>query len=95
MSTILDQRLITIKEAANSIPTRPHFATIWRWIERGCRGHKLQSWLVGGQRYTSLEAIETFLAAINGDSPKSASMTPKNREKAISQVEQELADMGI
>ncbi len=95
MTNILEQELITVTQAAKSIPTRPHIATVWRWIERGCRGHRLQSWLIGGQRYTSLAAIEEFLQRINSDSARSAPMTAKTRERAIAQAERELSDMGV
>ena len=93
MSSVLEQELISLKQACKIIPTRPHVATIWRWVERGCRGHKLESWLVGGQRFTSTAALETFFAKINGKSQTTS--TAKQREKAISQAEKELADLGL
>jgi hypothetical protein len=95
MNAILSQDLLSISEAAKRIPTRPHVATVWRWIEKGCRGHRLESWLVGGQRYTSMVAIETFLHAINSGSAKSVPMTAKTRQKAIEKAEAELVEMGL
>ncbi len=95
MSTILDQELIPLREAASIIPTRPHIATIWRWIERGARGHKLESWLVGGQRFTTRDAIESFLGKINGTSKLSSPSTPKARQRQIDAAEKELEEMGI
>ena len=42
---------------------RPHIATVWRWVQRGCRGVKLETALVGGRRITSREAIHRFVEA--------------------------------
>jgi hypothetical protein len=46
----------------------PHFRTesppvtntLWRWGLTGTRGRKLETILIGGVRYTSLEAIRRF-----------------------------------
>ncbi len=97
MSAIMDQDLISIKQAAKLIPTRPHIATIWRWIEHGCRGHKLQSWLVGGQRFTSRDAIEDFFAKLNPETAQTPipTSTPKKRQREIDRAEKDLAEMGL
>ncbi|MBP7746959.1 MAG: DUF1580 domain-containing protein [Phycisphaerae bacterium] len=44
----------------------PHIATIWRWAIGGLKGGvRLESIKVGGQRFTSREAIRRFLVRIN------------------------------
>ncbi len=44
----------------------PHIATIWRWATAGLKGGiRLESIKVGGQRFTSREAIRRFLVRIN------------------------------
>lgn len=85
--TVFNQQLLTLKEASKRIPSRPHVATLWRWVNIGCRGVRLESWLIGGLRYTSVEAIDRFFAAMNS---KPATQ-PANRSKAIDQAEKELA----
>lgn len=43
----------------------PHVSTVWRWCTKGTRGVKLESWIRGGQRVTTPEAVERFLLALN------------------------------
>ena len=60
---------ITLSQAVDFVPRRPHVATIWRWATKGCRGIKLQTWMSGGTRVTTPAAIEEFLHRLNaGDS---------------------------
>lgn len=91
------ERLLTISAAAKSLPHRPHVATVWRWVQSGCRGTKLETILIGGRRYTSEEALQRFIerttAAANGETIPTR--TAKQREKAIAAAERELAAAGI
>jgi hypothetical protein len=91
------ERLLTISAAAVSLQHRPHVATVWRWVQSGCRGVKLETVLIGGRRYTSKEALERFIerttAAANGD--VIPVRTAKQRQKAIEVAERELAAAGI
>lgn len=95
MSTsILDQNLISIKEASGLLPGRPHVSTIWRWIERGVGGHRLPCFKIGGHRYISRTDLESFIMAISGtNAPKS--VTSKQRVKAIAKADAELAEFGL
>ena len=45
---------------------KPHIATIRRWANRGCRGHRLEVVFLGNRLMTSRQAVARFLAAING-----------------------------
>jgi hypothetical protein len=83
---ILDQNYLSMRDAAKRLPTRPHVSTIIRWAERGCRGHRLKTWLIGGARVTSEEALAEFLAAINGARVE----TPRKRKKEIAAAESAL-----
>jgi hypothetical protein len=91
------EKMIRVGEAANHIPGHPHVATVWRWALRGVRGVKLETVLVGAQRFTSHEAIERFIVATtakaNGES--APVRTPRQRERAIDRAEKELAAEGI
>jgi hypothetical protein len=57
---------------------KPHYSTIWRWMEHGVRGRRLEYVQFGGQRMTSKEAIGRFLgqrgqgAEDAGDRPQAA-----------------------
>ena len=50
---------------------RPNRSTCHRWRTRGCRGCRLSTSLIGGIRFTSIEALERFFAgataAADGD----------------------------
>jgi len=91
------ERLLTISAAATSLQHRPHVATVWRWVQSGVRGVKLETILIGGRRYTSKEALERFIdrttAAANGEVIPVRSA--KQRERAIAAAEAELAAAGI
>ena len=56
------EHLVTLTEASRIIPGSPHFSTLWRWYQRGIRGTRLETVIVGGRRFTSREAIKRFIA---------------------------------
>lgn len=58
-------QLIPVNEAGKYIPNRPSRASVWRWISKGVRGHRLASFVIGSRRYVTPESIAEWLAAIN------------------------------
>jgi len=44
---------------------RPAPTTVWRWLKKGIRGHKLASVRVMGQVFTSREEIRRWLSAVD------------------------------
>ncbi|HWB11540.1 MAG TPA: DUF1580 domain-containing protein [Pirellulales bacterium] len=88
---------LSLTEAAKFAPGRPHLATVWRWCQRGVRGIKLETIVVGGRRFTTVEALERFItrttAAANRE-PASV-RTPRQRQRAIEAAEAALARDGI
>lgn len=68
MISISENRFLTLAQAAKLIPGRPSIPTVARWIYRGYKGVRLESWRSGRKRVTSVEAINRFLKEINGDS---------------------------
>ncbi len=97
MIDIANETVIPIAEAPQHIPGRPSLATVWRWVLSGTRAGKLESFLVGGRRFTSLESIERFAqkstAAADSDAP--ASLTSRQREREISRAESEATEAGL
>ena len=59
----MDGEFLSPKDASKLIPGRPHISTVWRWMNRGVRGRRLRSTLIGGRRYIPREAIREFLTA--------------------------------
>lgn len=70
MSALLNEQLISLTEAARSIPpiggvpVAP--GTVWRWCMRGCRGRRLEVVRRGGRLATTREAVQRFLEAVQG-----------------------------
>lgn len=93
MSISLSESLVSPVVAPRHIPGRPHVSTVWRWMTRGCRGITLESIVCAGRRFTSLEAIERFVAATTaaaaGEPPPTR--TPRQRERAIADAEHKIA----
>lgn len=96
------EQAIPLSLAAREIPNRRgsrgvNVATVWRWMQRGIRGIKLETILIGGQRMTTREAMRRFFAATtaaaDGTAPSVAA--PRQRQKQIEAAERELADAGI
>lgn len=97
MIDIATETVIPIAEAPQHIPGRPSVATVWRWVLSGTRAGKLESFLVGGRRFTSVEAIQRFAerSTVAADGEKSPSRTSRQRERDIQQSEAVLDAAGI
>lgn len=71
MTKLFTDELMTLRQAAELLPGRPHVSTIWRWAMRGLAGgRRLRTTLVGGQRFTSRGDLEDFIRELNGDAPR-------------------------
>jgi hypothetical protein len=45
-----------------------HFSTVSRWCsEGGFKGHRLESFNIGGKKFTTIPAYQRWLQAINGE----------------------------
>jgi len=64
---------------------RVHPSTAWRWTQRGSRGRVLRTWLLGGRRMTTLEAVREFL-----ESRGTAAAATRGKSKARLALESEL-----
>ncbi len=97
MIDIVTETVIPIAGAPQHIPGRPSVATVWRWVLSGTRAGKLESILIGGRRFTSVESIQRFAeqstAAANGDA--TPVRTSRQRDRAIAAAERELAKEGM
>jgi hypothetical protein len=90
-ASLLNEDRLSFRDLARQENVNP--ATVWRWCSRGCKGHKLECFHVGGRTYTTRAAYKRWLAKINGgDSP--ARDTPKRRQREVKDAEQELVALG-
>ncbi|MDG2388392.1 MAG: DUF1580 domain-containing protein [Planctomycetaceae bacterium] len=59
------QELIPLVEAVQKVTGRRlHLSTVLRWCQRPNRhGLRLESWIVGGRRLTSIQAVQRYIDA--------------------------------
>jgi hypothetical protein len=91
------QHLIAFNKLAAHVPGRPNLCTLHRWRQRGVAGVKLPVVYCGGRVFVDPAALEKFFAdvtAAKSGSPPT-SRTDRQRERAISAAEKELAAEGI
>ncbi|HUE71265.1 MAG TPA: DUF1580 domain-containing protein [Pirellulaceae bacterium] len=89
--------LLTLAEASKLFPHRPSRCTLWRWMNEGVRGVRLESVVVGGRRLTSKPAIADFVAkttAAVDRRPISQTRTARQRDIATQDAMRELAADG-
>jgi len=91
-ATLVDKlkTALTLNQAADLFPRRPHIATMHRWCLRGCRGVKLRSWMLGGVRHVTPEAVEEFLLALNREGTSESPDESARRSREAGQALQAL-----
>lgn len=76
--------------------SRLNVSTIYRWALHGQRGVKLESLKIGGQRVTSLNALQTFCSALAHTCSDSAPQSnPKSTNERRKEVGSQLDKAGI
>ncbi len=87
---------LTLSQAANSLPGRPHLSTLHRWRLRGVRGVRLRTCLIGGRRFTTSGWLDEFIAATSAAADGQVSTAPSSsREAAIRAAEAEIDSAGV
>jgi hypothetical protein len=97
-TTGFDERVMTLGEAAGWLERRfgrrPNAASIWRWATKGVKGVHLATISLGRYRYTTVSALERFiaetsLAKCSGARPAdtSSSKTPDRNAVHFTSVE--------
>ena len=92
------ETLVQFPEARSAFPgdRRVSLATLHRWRQKGVRGVKLETTLIGGLRYTSKEAIARFIAAQNADDVSAApAITPAQRTRQAQAAQLALQEAGL
>ncbi len=103
MIDISNETLLTLTEAAQVRPRgrrgQPtHVSTVHRWIANGVRGVHLEAIRLGGQLYTSKEAIQRFAERLTHQAPKVVLTSPSTtrlRTRALKEAEKLLDRIGI
>ena len=95
MSHLLAESRLSLAELARREGVA--VSTVWRWALRGIRGTKLQTFNVGGRRWTTEESfgrfVEATTAAANGEEIQPR--TNRQRESNVRRAEKDLAKAGI
>ena len=103
------ENLLSPKTVCGMFPGRTgngvSISTVWRWLLYGCKCpktgevFKLESMIVGGQRYTSAEAINRWLAKLNSSEDMDAQpLVPVSTTRTAARaatVDQELDAAGF
>lgn len=95
MIDVTTEELVLFRKAGASIESNPHISTLHRWRLRGVRGIRLESILIGNTRFTSLEAIARFIAALNAGESANPEFTRGQRERQSQAARLELEKLGI
>ena len=95
MIDIQAEQLLTLQDAAKSLPRRPHVTTVYRWISAGVCGVRLEAVRVGGVLYTSREKLQVFADQCTDPSTAPSRTTPRARQKEIDRAESDLMEAGI
>lgn len=83
---IASEELISIREVPKRLPKKPggkhvHISAVYRWMQKGVRGVKLDSVCIGGTRYTSVEALQCFVDRLSmNDQGSLYEYTPRRRQ---------------
>jgi hypothetical protein len=74
---------------------RLHKSAAYRWAQRGVRGVRLEVILVGGRRYTSVEALQRFADTLSAAElcRSDRSRTPRARETQIARASRAMEAM--
>ncbi|MCL4193868.1 MAG: DUF1580 domain-containing protein [Thermoguttaceae bacterium] len=89
LDRLLNEDRLTVPRMAKEADVNP--CTVWRWMTVGARGVKLESFCIGGKRYTTRQAFQRFVAAGTGVSATSTD----SRKRSIRAAERALAKAGI
>lgn len=92
------ETMLQFPAARNEFPGRKtlSLATLHRWRLHGVKGAKLETCLIGGLRYTSREAINRFIAALNaGEQPGAPAISKSQRRRQAETADRLLREAGV
>ena len=92
---IATEELITPAQASNRLPGRPHRSAVYRWIHDPRDDRRLESVLIGGRRFTSIEAINRWVARLNGEAADCATSLSESRRRQIEAADRINEEAGV
>ena len=94
-TTIMAESRIRVSQIGEHLPFKPSPATRWRWALRGIRGVRLETLKIGRVRYTSVEALHRFIAAVTESSQQSLHGREAESETRPESTERRLKASGL
>lgn len=96
---IFSEDHLDLHQARALVPGRPSYMSMNRYAGKGARGrdgqfHQLETFKSANKRFTSRQAIDRFLRAINQAS-RQPSSSPAQKQRRAKSVEIELANLGV
>ena len=97
MIDVASETLVPLRQVPKLLPPRPngkriHISAVYRWIQRGIKGTRLEAVRIGGTTYTSLEAIQRFTVPSGHTSGVPTQLTTtRTRRKQIDHANREVA----
>jgi uncharacterized protein DUF1580 len=96
---IFAEQVLTIAEASKVLARaragrKPHRSTLYRWMQRGIGGVRLEFALLGGTRVTSKEAVQRFVDR-RSDGPRAGSAPTTHNDAQAARIERELDRHGL
>ncbi len=94
---LLAETPIPFSKAGELIPGNPALKTLYRWSLKGINGVILESYRLGGRRFTTKQALARFIDRVSqrGSPAPPASAERRGRDDAISRAERALDEAGI
>lgn len=81
MIDLRTEQVLSLADACSRLPRRNgrklHVSTLYRWAQRGIKGVRLETGMLGGARVTSLEALQRFMERLSGI--QGEHVTPRDR----------------
>ena len=84
------ETLIRINDVPQHVPGRPHISWVYRHMNRP--SNPLETVLVGGRRWSSVEAVHRFIQRCNAPDAVAPS---KRRRQELEATDRELSALGI
>ena len=101
MIDISNEHCFRLTEAPDHLPRRNgrriSKSTLFRWAQRGVRGHKLETVTIGGCKFTSREALQRFVKQLtirDRDDAASAVTSGESAERQKMSETRELKQLG-
>jgi hypothetical protein len=89
---LLDETVVAINAVAHE--QNVALSTVWRWAQRGVRGVQLETFAIGGKRYTTREAFGRFVERTTAAaSRKPPPALRSERAKQIEAAKNEIRDL--